>query len=56
MRLVITLESGEVLDYSFRAVSAVNSYYTLNGEGQFYVEREKLMELRALFESLAGVQ
>ena len=53
MRLVVTLESGEVLDYSFRAVSAVNSYYTLNGEGQFYVEREKLMELRSLFESLA---
>lgn len=54
MRLIVTLESGEVLDYSFRSVSAVNSFYTLNGEGQFYVEREKLMELRSLFETLAG--
>ena len=52
MGVVVTLESGEVLDYRFKAVSAVNSFYTLNGEGQFYVEREKLMEFRNLFEAL----
>jgi len=52
MGVIVTLESGEVLDYRFKAVSAVNSFYTLNGAGQFYVEREKLMEFRALFEAL----
>jgi hypothetical protein len=54
MHITVTLESGEVLDYSFRAASAVNSFYTLNGEDKFYVSREKLLELRSLFESLAG--
>ncbi len=52
MHLKITLESGEVLDYSFTSASAVNSFYTLNGFGQFYVSREKLMEVKGLFESL----
>ena len=56
MRLVITLESGEVLDYVFNSVSAVNSFYTLNGEGQFYIEREKLLELRSHFESLVPAE
>ncbi len=52
MSLKITLDSGEVLDYSFTSASAVNSFYTLNGFGQFYVSREKLMEIKGLFEGL----
>jgi hypothetical protein len=52
MHLTFTMESGEVLDYSFKAVTAVKSFYTLNGAGQFYIEREKVMEIRGLFEAL----
>ncbi len=52
MHLKVTLDSGEVLDYSFTSASAVNSFYTLNGFGQFYVSREKLLEIKGLFESL----
>ena len=52
MGIVVTLESGEVLDYRFHAASAVNTFYTLNGAGQFYVEREKVIELRSTFEAL----
>ena len=45
LKLTITLESGEVLDYLFYAYSATNSYYTLNGFGQFFVSAEKVRAL-----------
>lgn len=53
MRLVVTLESGEVLDYRFVSATAVNSFYSLNGEGRFFVERQKLMALREKLEGFA---
>lgn len=51
MNLKITLESGEVLDYKFKSHSAVNSFYTLNGTGQFFVERDKVISLKEAFET-----
>lgn len=46
LQLIITTEKGEVLDYVFYAHSATNSYYTLNGFGEFYVSADKVLELR----------
>ena len=51
MRLIVTLESGEKLDYSFVSASAVNCFYYLNGEEQLLVEREKLLSVRSSFEA-----
>lgn len=52
LNIKISLKSGEVLDYSFKSVSAVNCFYSLNSDGRFYVEKEKVLELRSLFEAL----
>ncbi len=46
LRLVVTTEKGEELDYRFYAHTATNSYYTLNGFGEFYVSAEKILALR----------
>ncbi len=48
LRLVVTTEKGEVLDYRFYAHTAINSYYTLNGFGEFYVSAEKVQALREM--------
>lgn len=52
MSLRVTMESGEVLDYKFISATPVNSFYTLNGNDRFYVERSTLLELRGKFEAL----
>jgi|GEM_PF-1335597 len=44
--LTITTEKGEVLEYRFYTHSATNSYYTLNGFGEFYVSADKVLALR----------
>ncbi len=46
LKLVITTEKGEVLEYRFYAHTATNSYYTLNGFGEFYVSADKVLEMR----------
>lgn len=46
LRLTITTEKGEVLEYIFYAHTATNSYYTLNGFGEFYVSAEKVLAMR----------
>lgn len=51
MSLRIVLESGEELLYNFKTHSAVNSFYTLNGVGQFFVERDKVISLKEAFET-----
>ena len=46
LKLTITTEKGEVLEYVFYANSATNSYYTLNGFGEFYVSADKVLAMR----------
>lgn len=46
LRMVITTEKGEELEYVFYTHSATNSYYTLNGFGEFYVSADKILEMR----------
>lgn len=46
LRLTITTEKGEVLEYVFYANTATNSYYTLNGFGEFYVSADKVLAMR----------
>ena len=52
LKMTVITEKGEVLEYIFYHHSATNSFYTLNGSGRFYVEREKLLEVRSMFEAL----
>lgn len=52
--LIITTEKGEVLDYRFYTNSATNSYYTLNGFGEFYVSADKVLAMRDAAFALAG--
>ncbi len=42
LRMLITTEKGEELDYRFYSHSAQYSYYTLNGFGEFYVSADKV--------------
>lgn len=46
LKLTVTTEKGEVLEYRFYAHTATNSYYTLNGFGEFYVSAEKILAMR----------
>lgn len=46
LRLTVTTEKGEVLEYVFYTHTATNSYYTLNGFGEFYVSADKVLEMR----------
>ena len=46
LRLTVTTEKGEVLEYVFYANTATNSYYTLNGFGEFYVSADKVLAMR----------
>lgn len=45
MRFTVTTEKGETLEYVFYLHSATNSYYTLNGFGEFYVSADKVREV-----------
>ena len=46
LKLTVTTEKGEVLEYVFYANTATNSYYTLNGFGEFYVSADKVLAMR----------
>ena len=41
-----SMEKGEVLEYVFYVHTATNSYYTLNGFGEFYVSADKVLAMR----------
>lgn len=45
LKLTITTEKGEVLEYVFYVHTATNSYYTLNGFGEFYVSADKVLAM-----------
>lgn len=46
LKMTVTTEKGEVLEYCFYTHTATNSYYTLNGFGEFYVSAEKVLAMR----------
>ena len=46
LRMLITTEKGEELDYRFYSHSAQYSYYTLNGSGEFYVSADKVNNMK----------
>lgn len=46
LRMTIVTENGETLEYAFYAHSAQNSFYTLNGFGEFFVSAEKINEIK----------
>lgn len=46
LKMTVTTEKGEVLEYRFYTHTATNSYYTLNGFGEFYVSAEKVLAMR----------
>lgn len=46
LKLTITTEKGETLEYCFYSHTATNSFYTLNGFGEFYVSAEKILAMR----------
>ena len=55
LRMTVTTEKGEVLDYHFYAHTSTNSYYTLNGFGEFYVSAQKVIQMRTdAFEIVSG--
>ena len=45
LRMMVETEKGETLDYRFYRHSAQNSFYTLNGFGEFYVSSDKVDKL-----------
>ena len=46
LRLNVKTEKGEHLDYRFYKKSAQNTFYTLNGFGEFYVSADKIKEVK----------
>ena len=46
LRMLITTEKGEELDYRFFTHSAQHTYYTLNGFGEFYVSADKVNTMK----------
>ncbi len=45
LKMTVETEKGEILDYRFYRHSAQNSFYTLNGFGEFYVSSDKVEKL-----------
>jgi hypothetical protein len=45
MTVRITLGNGDVLEYVFYNISDRKTYYTLNGVGGFYVNRDNIKAL-----------
>lgn len=45
LKMTIETEKGEILNYVFYRHSAQNSFYTLNGFGEFYVSSDKVETL-----------
>lgn len=45
LSLKITLRDGNVYDYSFYGLTARKAYYSLNGSGQFYINRDYVKQM-----------
>ena len=45
MKLTITSKAGEVREYIFYATTSGHCYYTINGEGEFYVLRDRIEKI-----------
>lgn len=45
MTMVVTTKSGKVTEYKFYATTASHCYYTINGEGEFYVLKRKVQKI-----------
>lgn len=45
LSLKITLRDGTVYDYNFYGLTARKAYYTLNGSGQFYINRDYVKQI-----------
>ncbi len=47
LTLTITLQDGTVYRYDFYGMTARKAYYTLNGEGEFYINRDYVKQIIA---------
>lgn len=45
MTLTVTSRAGETREYVFYAVTSGHCYYTINGEGEFYVLRDRIEKI-----------
>ena len=45
LRVCVTLRDGKVYDYSFFGLTARKAYYTLNGSGEFYINRDYVKQI-----------
>jgi len=45
LSLKITLRNGKVYDYQFYGLTARKAYYTLNGSGEFYINRDYVKQI-----------
>ena len=45
LRVSVTLRDGKVYDYSFYGLTARKAYYTLNGSGEFYINRDYVKQI-----------